>query len=166
MVASSGGYYGADFKGYRGVTHGDPLYPTIFNLVVDVVVRHWVAVIVDGAEERGKRGKDGRNHNALFYMDDGMVASPDPQWLQGEFSTLVGLFYRVGLQTNVGKTAGMFFRPCHAARTQLEATYGQQMTGEGPSYWERQKGRVQCRECGEEMVAGLMAGHTKTQHGR
>ena len=43
---------------------------------------------------------------SLFYADNGMVASSDPGWLQGAFNTLVGLFDRVGLQTNVGKTVG------------------------------------------------------------
>ena len=57
MVASTGGYYGAAFKGARGVTQGYPLSPTIFNVVVDVVVRHWMTVMVEGAEERGKRGQ-------------------------------------------------------------------------------------------------------------
>ena len=40
MVARAGGYYGAALQGDRGVTQGDPLSPTIFNVVVDVVVRH------------------------------------------------------------------------------------------------------------------------------
>ena len=38
MVAQAGGYYGTGFKGARGVTQGDPLSPTIFNVVVDAVV--------------------------------------------------------------------------------------------------------------------------------
>ena len=42
MVAREGGYYGTGFKGERGVTQGDPMSPTIFNVVVDAVVRHWV----------------------------------------------------------------------------------------------------------------------------
>ena len=67
-----------------------------------------------------------------------MVVSLDPRWLQGAFSDLVGMLDRVGLWTNVGKTVGMVYRPCHAAGTQLEAAYGQQMTGEGTSYQERQ----------------------------
>ena len=38
MVARAGGYYGKAFKGEKGVTQGDLLSPTIFNLVVDAVV--------------------------------------------------------------------------------------------------------------------------------
>ena len=49
-----------------------------------------------------------RMHNALFYADDGMVASSDPRWIQGAFSTLFGLFGRVDLKTNAGKTVSMF----------------------------------------------------------
>ena len=55
------------------MTQGYPISPTIFNVVADAVVRHWVTVTVEGAEERGKRGKEGRNQNTLFYADDGTV---------------------------------------------------------------------------------------------
>ena len=41
----------------REVTQGDPLSPTIFNVVVDVVVRHWVTLMVEGVEERVESGK-------------------------------------------------------------------------------------------------------------
>ena len=40
MVVRAGGYYGTAFQGAREVTQGDPLSPTIFNVVVDAVVRH------------------------------------------------------------------------------------------------------------------------------
>ena len=43
--------------------------------------------------------------------------------------------------------------------------YGKQVTGEGPTYRERQKGRVYCRECGEEITAVFLASHMMTQHG-
>ena len=166
MVESSGGYYGTAFQRFCGVTQVDPISSTIFNVVVDAVTRHWVAVLVEGAEERGERGQEGRHQATLFYADNGMVASPYPHWIQGAFSTLVGLFDRVGLQTNVGKTVGMVRCPCWEAGTQLEAAYRQRMTGEGPTYQERQKGRVQCRECGEDMAAVSLVGHNMTQHGR
>ena len=112
------------------------------------MVRHWVSVMVEGTGERGERGQEGRQHNAIFYVDDGMVSSPDPRCIQGVFSTLVGLFDRTSLRTNVGKTVGMVCRPCQAAGTQLEVAYGIWMTGEVPLYHEWQRGRVQCKECG------------------
>ena len=44
MVARAGGYYGEAFKESRDVTQGDPLSPTIFNVAVDVMLRHWVTM--------------------------------------------------------------------------------------------------------------------------
>ena len=61
MVARAGGYYGEAFKGARGVTQGDPLSPTIFNVVVDAVVRHWIDGIVNETEEKGEMGREGRH---------------------------------------------------------------------------------------------------------
>ena len=49
MVARAGLYYGKGFKGERGVTQGDPLSPTIFNVVVDAVVRHWLLLATQEA---------------------------------------------------------------------------------------------------------------------
>ena len=60
----------------------------------------------------------------------------------------------------------MVCRPCQAAENRSEAAYGSRITGEGPTYRERQNRRVQCRECRKEMAAGSMAGHTMTQHGQ
>ena len=40
MVSLTGGYYGDPFKGYQGVTQGDPFSHTIFNMVVDSLVKH------------------------------------------------------------------------------------------------------------------------------
>ena len=60
MVARTGGYYGAPFRGERGVTQGDPLLPTIFNVVVDAVVCHWESLMVaerEGGESSGVKGE-------------------------------------------------------------------------------------------------------------
>ena len=54
MVAWTGGYYRTEFGGERGVTQGKPLSPTIFNVVVDAVVRHWVHGVVEEGEARGE----------------------------------------------------------------------------------------------------------------
>ena len=107
MVARAEGYYGTAFGRERGVTQGNPLPPTIFNVVVDAVVWHWVNGIMEEAEARGETGREGRHQAALFYAKDGMVVSLDPAWLQGDFTALVGIFDRVGLMTNVGKAVSM-----------------------------------------------------------
>ena len=134
MVARSGSYYGTAVKRKRGVTQGDLLSPSIFNLVVDAVVRHSVTGVLADAEVRGGLGKEGRHQAALFYVDDGMAALSDPFWLQGAFNTLVGLFDRVGLRTNSGKTFGMVCNPCQAAGNLSTAEYRRRVTGVGPTY--------------------------------
>ena len=50
----AGGYYIPPFKGYLRVTQGDPLPPTIFNMVVDAFIRNWVTVVA--TMETGKEG--------------------------------------------------------------------------------------------------------------
>ena len=45
MVARTGGYYGAAFQGFWGVTQLGPLSLTIFNVVVDAVVHHWISFV-------------------------------------------------------------------------------------------------------------------------
>ena len=132
MVARAGGYYGKDFKGERGVTQGDPLSPTIFNVVVDAVVWHWVNGLVDKAEAKGETGREGQHQSAVFYANDGMVVSSDPAWLQGAFNALVAIFDRVGLLTNFGKTVSMVCHPCQAGSgNRAEEAYGRRVTGMG-----------------------------------
>ena len=118
MVTREGGHCRAVFTGAWGVTQGDPLSPTIFNVAMDAVMCHWVSVLLEVTGERGGHGQEGRHQNDLLYADNNMVVSSDPRWLQGYFRTLVGLFDSVGLWTNGRKTVGMVFRLCQAAGTQ------------------------------------------------
>ena len=69
---------------------------------------------MEEAEAQGETGREGQNQATLFYADDGMVVLSDPAWLQGAFTALVGLFDRVGLWKNVGKTVSMVCHPCQA----------------------------------------------------
>ena len=166
MVARAGGYYGKAFKGFRGVTQGDPLSPTIFNVVVDVVVWHWAEETAGSADGQGRCGREGRHKNDLFYADDGMIASSEPGCLQGAFRTLLGMFDWVGLRTNVRNMVRMFFCPCQAAVNNLEAAYEWRTMGVELSYQERQQVRVQCSECGKEMELGSISYHLHKNHGK
>ena len=121
---------------------------------------------MEEAEKRGERGKEGRHQAALFYADDGMVVSSNPRWLQWGFNALVGLFDRVGLHKNLGKTVSMTCRLCPAAGNQSEVAYGRKMTGEVPTYLERKRERVECGDCRKGMAAGLLEAHQMVQHGK
>ena len=145
------------------MTQGDPLSPTFFNVVVDAVVCHWVTLAVEEAE---KRGKEGRHQAALFYADDGMVASSNPRWLQWDFNALVGLFDCVGLHTNMGKTVSMTCRPFPTAGNQSEVAYRRKMTGKGLTYLERKREQVECGDYGKGMAAGSLEAHRMVQHGK
>merc|ERR1712086_1230862 len=60
-------YYGRVFKAKRGVTQGGPLSPTIFNLMLDAVVKVWLM------ELEGKMDfQDVHRLLAVFYADDGL----------------------------------------------------------------------------------------------
>ena len=82
MVARMGGYYGEVFKGFGGVTQGDPLSPTIFNVVVDAVVQHWVLLMAGGIGEPDRWGRKVIHCTILFYVDNGLVASTEPECIQ------------------------------------------------------------------------------------
>ena len=74
MVTSVGRYFGLVFKGYRGVTQGDPLYPILFDIVVDAVIRHWVTAVASNED-----GMEGiylliRDLADYFYSNNGIVA--------------------------------------------------------------------------------------------
>ena len=47
----------------------------------------------------------------FFYTDNGMVASTGPGWIKTAFDTLMGIFNRVGMHTNVRKTVGVVCQP-------------------------------------------------------
>ena len=86
-----------------------------------------------------------------------MVVLLDPAWLQGAFNTLVAIFDRVGLLTNVGKTVSMVCHPCRAgAGNRTKAAYSRRLTGLGKSYAERQREIVAYEECGEVIAVGSM----------
>ena len=135
--------------------------------MVDAVVSHWIDGLVAESAEKGEIGREGRHQSVVFYANDGMVVSSDPAWLQGAFSDLVAIFYRVGLRTNVGKIVSMACHPCRAgAGNQTEAGYNMRLTGVGKTYTERQRDRVMCRECGMVIAAGSMSSHTMTRYGK
>ena len=165
MVVQVVGYYREPFCRERVVTQGDTLLPTIFNVVVDVVVRHWEYLVgerskgvssddnVDTSQKaerkiwerdnRQRQAEEGRaslkKKATFFNADDGLVDSTYPGWLQSAFYMLTGIFGRVGLRTNVCKIVGMVCKPFRAARVRVDEAYTQQIMREERGFKERQR---------------------------
>ena len=81
---------------------------------------------------------------AFFNIDNSMVVSTDPVWLQTAFNILMVIFDQVGLQTNTRKTVGVVFQPCRAVRVWSEKAYKCWMAVERRSYQDRKQERFQC----------------------
>ena len=85
---------------------------TLFNIIVDNVIQTWLAMTVEY-----QRMAHGGLREALwrclrvFYADDGMVVSRDPDWLQHSMNGLVGLFRRFDLEANIAKSRLMTCQP-------------------------------------------------------
>ena len=58
MVDSMIRYYVVAFKDFRGLIQGELLSPTIFNVVVDAVVRHWFSLVAELEEYPEGRGME------------------------------------------------------------------------------------------------------------
>ena len=70
----------------------------------------------------------------IFYAEDGLIYSTQPEWIQGVFRNLMGMFDQMGLRTNMGKTVGIICQTCCTVRTHLDVVYKNTITGEGLNY--------------------------------
>ena len=53
----TGGYYDALLRDFQGVNLGYQLLPTVFNMVMDAVVRNWVSLVDEGVAEPDGGGR-------------------------------------------------------------------------------------------------------------
>ena len=159
LVCRASGYYGRAFKSDRGVTQGGPLSPTIFNLMVDAIVREWIYQMV----ATGFDTTDIRVIAAVFYADDGLIATRDPAVLQDAFDLLTDLFDRVGLATNETKTEVMVFLPDRIRTCLSEDAYLSRMDTLHRA--SKKAGKVECHICQKKFGRLCLASHLASQHG-
>ena len=74
-VAKCGKYHGETFVSYRGATQGGVVSPTLFNVLVDVVVRKWWTDVMDDmtTTNSGLQGDDVVCMSSIFYANDGAI---------------------------------------------------------------------------------------------
>ena len=134
MVAKAGGYFGRTFKGYQCVKQGNPRSLTIFKVVVDAVILHWVTVVPPSEAVTGGLGLTIIDLAEYFYAHDGLMAFTQTDRIHRAFDVLAGLFDRVDLLTNTAKTVGMVCQTCHVTGGMLEEAYKRRNSGMGPKF--------------------------------
>ena len=111
MVPKAGQYYGHTFSMGREVTQGNLIPPTIFNIVVDAVVRAALQEICGPQESQHGFVWEAEDPNICFYADDGRISGRNTILVQTALTAMVIMFERVGLQTNMSKTKAMICTP-------------------------------------------------------
>ena len=134
-------------------------------MVVDAVISHWVTVVAPTEEGIQGLGLSIRYLVTYFYADDGLVALTQPERLHREFDVLTGLFDQVGLRMNTRKTVIIACQTCHMPGRMSVEAYERRTTGIRPTFWERQRRRVECPECRVEVAAGSLLTKCQSQHG-
>ena len=77
-MPKAGRLYGHNFRTERGVNQVDPVSPTVFNIVVDAVVRAvLIKVCVPQEAHHGLRWA-ALQHNLVLYVNDGRIVGCNP----------------------------------------------------------------------------------------
>ena len=74
-MARAGGYFKRPLNRYQGVTQGDPLSPTMFNVLVYSAICHWVTVVTPTEAGTGGLGLTTIDLAAYLCAGNGLVAS-------------------------------------------------------------------------------------------
>jgi hypothetical protein len=97
-----------------------------------------------------------------FFVDNRLVRSRDPIWLQSAMDILITLFEGIGLWTNPDKIKVMTCVPGNIQVAHTEAAYHPQQQGPvdptGKRHW------VECDVCGMSLAAGSLRSHLESQH--
>ena len=105
-------YNRTNFNSNRGTTQVELISTTLFNVVVDNVVWSWLAMNV----EDQKVVQEGLGINVgrclgVFYAEDVIVRTQEPEWLQNALNVIIGLFHWYGLIVNAAKLRTMTCQP-------------------------------------------------------
>ena len=78
VVPRARGCYSRPFNTYWGLNQGDPLYPNIFKIVDDTVVRAMVLEVWGPQEAHHGLGWAVGDQDIVFYANNGRIAGRDP----------------------------------------------------------------------------------------
>ena len=101
----------------------------------------------------------------VFYADDGMIGSRNPEWIQGDINVLIGVFIRVGLMENIAKYKTMNYQTGVIHMGISEGGFIQRSKGYGATYHECIRRRIPFLDYGAELTFVSMTDHRKQLYG-
>jgi hypothetical protein len=164
MVCRVSVNYGTPFQAGRGITQGGPLSAKLFNVLVDTVAQEWMRELREGsALKPDEINRLMASFFTIFYVNDGYLASCDPDFLQRALDVIVSLFTRVGLETNAQKMQTMICTPGRIHIQLPEDSYarmhgGMTLAGE----WDSRM--VVCCQCNASVKASSLRRHLAELH--
>ena len=100
----------------------------------------------------------------MFYVNDGLIGSQEPDCLQWPLNALIGLFRRVVLMANIVKSRTMTCQSGAIRTGMSEEGFNWRSTGDGATYRERFRRRIPCKDCGTDLAARSMTSHHRRLH--
>jgi hypothetical protein len=166
VVGQQQGYHSNPINSGRGTTQRDIISPTIFNIVVDAIVRDWYHTNSTREDDTQEMDRIWNTPASIFYADDGNLYSLSADTLQIATNHIVNLFSRMGLETNTAKTKAMICVPGQLV-TRISSPAYRRMMGDTAeeTHSDRKRRRVTCDICGNSMQARNMTRHQRNQHG-
>ncbi len=162
-VCQAKGNYGRPFKAGHGVTQGGPLLAKLCNILVNAVVQEWMQLMRAMIKDTdGNLTECIEGLFAVYYVDDGYIASHDAEFLQKALNILVETFKCVGLATNMNKTQAMICTP-GKKQVQLPADSYKRMHKGGVAGEELQRAMV-CHVCDKQLQARSLHSHLSSAH--
>ena len=85
----------------------DAVYPTIYNVVVDTVVRAVMLEVCGLQEAHNGFGWVVGEHNIVFYTENICISGSNRIWVHTTLIEMVRMFKKVGLLTNLRNNKAM-----------------------------------------------------------
>jgi hypothetical protein len=122
----------------------------MFNVCVNCVIREWLHQVMGDKVTQEGVGDVVCNQCIAFFVDEGLVSTRCPEWLQSSFDILIKLFERIGLLANADKAKVMICTPGKIQNAQTEVEYTSQQAGNTTT---TKRCWVICNVCGASLAA-------------
>jgi hypothetical protein len=135
----------------------------LFNILVDMVVWEWMRLMratINNTDGNFAECIEGLF--AMFYVDNGNIASNDTEFLQEVLDILVKAFKCIGLATNTKKTQAMVSTPGRIGVQLLSDSYKRMRKGVAAG--EELQRAVVCHVCDKPLQARSLRPHLSSAH--